>query len=74
MTEGSVVTVMDEQYGWMKIQSGRLTGWVSDDYVALSGSSAIGGTASSSSSNHTNWAASGARRSSSTPDMAVIRE
>lgn len=57
LKEHNTVTILSSSSGWLKVKtSNGITGWVSDDYVALSGSSTISGeTTSGSSSTHTNW-------------------
>lgn len=72
---GTVVTVMDEQHGWLKIRSGRLTGWVAGYYLKkVSGSSSPATVSSSGSVSGTGSAGSGnSRPGTVTADSLRIR-
>ncbi|GAA3411145.1 N-acetylmuramoyl-L-alanine amidase [Paenibacillus hodogayensis] len=38
LSKGAVVSVSTESYGWAKVQSGKLTGWVAGHYLVKAGS------------------------------------
>jgi N-acetylmuramoyl-L-alanine amidase len=46
LSSGALVTVTDEQHGWLKIRSGSLSGWVAGYYLKRTGVTAAGSAAS----------------------------
>lgn len=65
LKQGSEVTVLDEQFGWMKVRHGSTTGWVAGYYLTRTG-------ASSPSSNVK--AASGGPSGASKPTAAALQK
>lgn len=79
LSNGAVVTVSDEAYGWLKIKSGQKTGWVAGQYVKkLSDSkAAAGGTSTNAAKSGTSGsgtskaATTNSTKSQAPPEKAV---
>ncbi|MDF2660472.1 MAG: cell wall hydrolase [Paenibacillus sp.] len=69
LSNGAVITVSDEAYGWLKIKVGQKTGWVAGQYVKkLSNSTA---TAGSTAASPAKTATTNTSKSEATPKSAV---
>ncbi|MBW4083919.1 N-acetylmuramoyl-L-alanine amidase [Paenibacillus sp. S150] len=50
LNSGAVVTVSDEQHGWLKVRAGSVSGWVAGYYLKRTGGTASAATASAKAS------------------------
>lgn len=75
LKQGTVVTVSDEAYGWVKVSSGRLKGWVAGYYLQIGAGSAADKPKSSASSGASKSVAGKALgQASVTADSLFMRE
>lgn len=77
LKQGAVVTASDEAYGWVKVSSGRLSGWVAGYYLQIgAGSTADKPKSSASSGKPANGTAAGKAlgQASVTADTLYMRE
>lgn len=51
LANGAVVTVTEEQHGWLKVRAGSVSGWVAGYYLKRTSGAASAGTTSASSAN-----------------------
>lgn len=51
LANGAVVTVTEEQHGWLKVRAGSVSGWVAGYYLKRTSGAASAGTSSASSAN-----------------------
>jgi N-acetylmuramoyl-L-alanine amidase len=72
LKKGSIVTVTDEKYGWMKVQAGRNSGWVAGYYLNRVSSSA-GSTRSTSTGSTIVKANAGSRSGAATVTADSLR-
>lgn len=56
---GAVVTVTEEQHGWLKVRAGSVSGWVAGYYLKRTSRAASAGTSSASTSVKTSSTSSG---------------
>lgn len=73
LKSGAVVTVTDEQHGWLKIRQGSLTGWVAGYYLKRSSGSPASVQSNSSSAASSSSAGGSASRSRATVTADSLR-